>query len=210
MNENTNLTTNLPSFTQEQRLTVLENATKQLAQAAQLTNQVLTSMQHYSPATQYKEQIMQELALRTEEMKGEILDSLNAKLEGLLRDKLAERGLSKYDADRFAKARKARMCYLLGKPSQSKYILFIRMYQSEFNKTFKEKFKVSKYEDVKPSQLKEALEFTNSFTISSDYEDWCLKTLAENYENKLFSNKPKSNQKLIEAYEDYFLKKKKR
>lgn len=181
---------------QEQRIEKLELTMAKLAQANQLTNEVLFEL-----PDNLKVQIKQEVDTRLKEIESNVVttvgDTIDKKVEETIKTVFDERGLSKIDADRLTKARQKRMRELLGDSKSDRYKIYIKFYQGNMRNQYLKKFDVMRYADIEPSQFTEALNFIQNFNIVDD--SWCTKLLHEEYRNDEFPNN-----KLKHAYERYF------
>lgn len=182
--------------TLEKRVSALELATVKLGQANQLTNEVMTDIATELP-DEIRRQIHQEVNTRTKEIESDVIAAVDGMIKGAIIDTLDERGLTKYDADRLAKARNKRMCELLGSPDSDRYKLYIRFYHGRMRNMYLKQFDVMRYADISSAQFTEALNFIQNWTMDDD--SWCTDILHETYRNDEFPNN-----KMVHAYERYF------
>lgn len=184
----------------EERINLLEVVTSDLAKANAVTNSViekLASVVVGEVEKGIKKQFEEEFVTREKEIESNVLTTVSGKIETTIREKLDERGLSKTDADRLANARRNRYRALLGNSKGDEYKLFIPFYQYMFKTAYCKKFGVLRFADIEPTKLKDALDFTNNFTVAD--RSWCIEALHNNYRNNEFANN-----KLVHAYERYF------
>lgn len=181
---------------QLERIEKLELTMAKLAKANQLTNEVLFEL-----PDDIKEQIKQEVTTHFNELESKVVasveDTIEKKVDTTIQTFFDERGISKHDADRLAKARNKRMCELLGDSKSDRYQLYIRFYQGRLRNMYLKKFDVMRYADISPAQFAEALNFIQNWIMDDD--SWCTNALHETYRNDEFSNN-----KLKHAYERYF------
>ena len=184
----------------EKRVSKLEQLTRKLGQSSQITNEVVTELTTELSGI-VREQLKEEMVTREKEIESNVISKIESTIESTvettIKDKLDERGLSKVDADRLTNARLKRYRELLGNSKGDEYKLFIPFYQYMFKTAYCKKFGVLRFADIDPSQLKDALEFTNAFTVID--RSWCIEALHNNYRNQEFPNN-----KLVHAYERYF------
>lgn len=184
----------------EERVSLLEMVTTDLAKANTMTNDVikkLASVVSDEIKADVKKQFDEEFATREKEIESNVITTVSGNIDKRIRETLDERGLSKTDADRLTNARRNRYRELLGNSKGDEYKLFIPFYQYMFKTAYCKKFGVLRFADIEPTQLKEALDFTNNFTVTD--RSWCIEALHNNYRNNEFSNN-----KLVHAYERYF------
>ena len=184
----------------EERVSLLEMVTTDLAKANTMTNDVikkLASVVSDEIKADVKKQFDEEFATREKEIESKVITTVSGNIDKRIRETLDERGLSKTDADRLTNARRNRYRELLGNSKGDEYKLFIPFYQYMFKTAYCKKFGVLRFADIEPTQLKEALDFTNNFTVTD--RSWCIEALHNNYRNNEFSNN-----KLVHAYERYF------
>ena len=184
----------------EERVSLLEMVTTDLAKANTMTNDVikkLASVVSDEIKADVKKQFDEEFATREKEIESNVITTVSGNIDKRIRETLDERGLSKTDADRLTNARRNRYRELLGNSKGDEYKLFIPFYQYMFKTAYCKKFGVLRFADIEPTQLKEALDFTNNFTVTD--RSWCIEALHNNYRNNKFSNN-----KLVHAYERYF------
>ena len=184
----------------EERVSLLEMVTTDLAKANTMTNDVikkLASVVSDEIKADVKKQFDEEFATREKEIESNVITTVSGNIDKRIRETLDERGLSKTDADRLTNARRNRYRELLGNSKGDEYKLFIPFYQYMFKTAYCKKFGVLRFADIEPTQLKEALDFTNNFTVAD--RSWCIEALHNNYRNNEFSNN-----KLVHAYERYF------
>lgn len=182
--------------TLEKRISALEIATVKLGQANQLTNEVMTDIATALP-DEMRAQIHQEVSARAKEIESNVIAAVGDTIKWEIGIALNERGLSKHDADRLAKARNKRMCELLGNPDSDRYKLYIKFYQGRMRNMYLKQFDVMRYADISSVQFTEALNFIQNWTMDDD--SWCTDILHETYRNDEFPNN-----KMIHAYERYF------
>lgn len=184
----------------EERVSLLEMVTTDLAKANTMTNDVikkLASVVSDEIKADVKKQFDEEFATREKEIESNVITTVSGNIDKRIRETLDERGLSKTDADRLTNARRNRYRELLGNSKGDEYKLFIPFYQYMFKTAYCKKFGVLRFADIEPTQLKEALDFTNNFTVTD--RSWCIEALHNNYRNNEFANN-----KLVHAYERYF------
>ena len=184
----------------EERVSLLEMVTTDLAKANTMTNDVikkLASVVSDEIKADVKKQFDEEFATREKEIESNVITTVSGNIDKRIRETLDERGLSKTDADRLTNARRNRYRELLGNSKGDEYKLFIPFYQYMFKTAYCKKFGVLRFADKEPTQHKEALDFTNNFTVTD--RTWCFEALHNNYRNNEFSNN-----KLVHAYERYF------
>lgn len=184
----------------EERVSLLEMVTTDLAKANTMTNDVikkLASVVSDEIKADVKKQFDEEFATREKEIESNVITTVSGNIDKRIRETLDERGLSKTDADRLTNARRNRYRELLGNSKGDEYKLFIPFYQYMFKTAYCKKFGVLRFADIEPTQLKEALDFTNNFTVAD--RSWCIEALHNNYRNNEFANN-----KLVHAYERYF------
>lgn len=184
--------------TTKEEVTSLQNGILVLAKNAKELNEVIVEM---SLALQRNteiihEQIKQEMITAKQEI--ETSTALTAKnyIDAAIGEKMNERGISKFDADRLTKLRNKRLIELLGSPSSDNYILFIKYYQGMLRNSYKKQFNVLRYGDITPAQYKEAEMFIRSFDISDTR--WMREKLEKEYLNGELTVKQKN------AYERCF------
>lgn len=155
--------------------------------------------------------IKQELTTYKEETKQEILDTINPTVQTTVREVMDDRGLSKYDDKRLKKLRDCRFATLLQHnkddiQKDSRYILFLPYYQTTMKRDFCQKFHVTGYADIKPTQFGEAAEFIKNWDISKKDKEKAEWGARENYK-KGFNNYINAavRNKMINAFEYLFL-----
>lgn len=160
--------------TLENRVETLEMITGLLAQndqnfgtiqqnTAEIIRNLLVKMQQDNENTRV--QIHKEMASAKEEIKNDTAVASKAYVDAIIQDKLDERGLSKYDADRLTKMRNKRFIELLGDPKSDLYILFISYFQSNYRRKYQKRFKVSRYGDISAAQFQDVESFTKTFNV---------------------------------------------
>lgn len=160
--------------TLENRVETLEMITGLLAQndqnfgtiqqnTAEIIRNLLVKMQQDNENTRV--QIHKEMASAKEEIKNDTAVASKAYVDAIIQDKLNERGLSKYDADRLTKMRNKRFIELLGDPKSDLYILFISYFQSNYRRKYQKRFKVSRYGDISAAQFQDVESFTKTFNV---------------------------------------------
>lgn len=145
------------------------------------------------------EQVKQEMITAKQEIENSTVLTAKSYIDATIGEKMNERGISKFDADRLTKLRNKRLIELLGSPGSDNYILFIKYYQGMLRNSYKNHFKVLRYGDITPAQYKEAEMFIKSFDISDT--KWMREKLEKEYLNGELTVKQRN------AYERCFGKK---
>ena len=140
----------------EQNLGAIQANTNQILYV--LSEQIKQANQNMTTA------INEQMATAKEEIKRDTATTSKAYVDAIIQDKLNERGLSKYDADRLTKMRNKRFIELLGDPKSDLYILFIGYFQNNYRKKYQKRFKVSRYGDISAAQFQDVESFTKTFT----------------------------------------------
>lgn len=141
----------------EQNLGAIQANTNQILYV--LSEQIKQANQNMTTA------INEQMATAKEEIKRDTATTSKAYVDAIIQDKLDERGLSKYDADRLTKMRNKRFIELLGDPKSDLYILFIGYFQNNYRKKYQKRFKVSRYGDISAAQFQDVESFTKTFNV---------------------------------------------
>lgn len=165
MSEVKNLETKVGTL--ETLATLLAQNEQNLGKVQENTNQILyvLSEQIKQANQNMSTAINKQMATAKEEIKKDTAVASKAYVDAIIQDKLDERGLSKYDADRLTRMRNKRFIELLGDPKSDLYILFISYFQRNYRKKYQKRFKVGRYGDISAAQFQDVESFTKTFNV---------------------------------------------
>lgn len=180
------------------RVSRLEMLTARLGQANEITNSVITELtSEFSGLV--RGQIKEELATKAEEIKSDVITTVNGKIEDTVRTVVNERGLNRTEMNLLTKARHLRFRQLLGDSHSDKYILLISFYQGAMIKEYRKIFDCTAYGDIEATRFNEAMDYVKNFNVTVSYYDWAIEKLHEQYRDGEIEKRKKFN-----AYERFF------
>ena len=177
---------------------LLEGISQKLAQSIGITTEALLDLTG-AISDVVKSQVKDEIVTAKKEMRTDVIKTVSGKIEETVKTEIGKRGLNEREIKVLTDRRNKKIRQFCGDTRSDFYKLFSHFYQWILCKEYKDEFECTTYGGVDANRFDEAIEFITNFTVKSDFQNWCVKSVHKNYNDREITDPKKLN-----AYKRYF------